>query len=93
MAASKKQDIQILTVVLKMLKQEHIPRLQRMMKRLNQGEKLSAYEIHDLKRIYDSTMKNFRLVERNPEYMELAMRYIELYTDVVNKAVENDKAK
>ena len=91
MKRTNPDDARTLAVVITKLNQEHIPRLVRMKERLDRGEKLSDVEINDLKRIYDSTMKDSKLVERNPEFLEVSMRYVELYTAVLNKALELEK--
>jgi hypothetical protein len=91
MSESKKEDVQVISVVLKKLTQQHIPRMQRMLERLNQGEKLSAADINTLKRIYESTGKDTRRIERNPEYKDVAVRYVDLYTTVIKKAMEAEE--
>jgi len=36
-------------------------------------------------------MKSWSLVEKNPKYLDLAVRYVELYTAVISRALENEK--
>ena len=86
-------DSRTLAVVIAKLNQEHIPRMKRMKERVDRGEKLSDSEINDLQRIYDDTMKDFRMVERNPEYLDVSIRYVELYTSLLNKALDNEKKR
>ena len=93
MTQSNPEDAKTLAVVIAKLTQEHIPRLKRMKERVERGEKLSDQEINDLKRIYDGTMKESRIVERNPEFMDITLRYVELYTTVLNKALENEQSR
>lgn len=69
-----------------------IPRIKRMLERIDKGEKLGDEDIQHLKREYDESMKDWRLVERNPKYLNLALRYVELYTHVVSRALENQEA-
>jgi hypothetical protein len=87
-----KQDEAILNLLVHQLNEYRLPRIQRMLKRLDEGEKLTDVDIQHLKREYDESMKDWRLLERNPKYMDLGLRYVELYTDLITKAVENEQA-
>ena len=91
MTDQKKQDVQVLTEVLHKLTTVQIPRLQRMLDRLNQGEKLSAADINKLQSSDYTSMQSVKRLERNPEYAELASQYVDLYTTVIKKAVENEQ--
>ena len=44
-----------------------------------------------LKLEYDESMKDWSLIERNPKYKDLALRYVELYMSIIEKALANEQ--
>jgi len=73
-------------------KEYRLPRAQRMLEKVNGGEKLSDSDIQFLKRVYNDGRNTQPLVKRHPEYNDLIARYISLYTEIINKGLENEKA-
>ena len=73
-------------------RESRLPRAQRMLDRVNGGEKLSDSDIQFLKRVYKDGRNTQSLVKRHPEYNDLIARYISLYTEIINKGLENEKA-
>jgi hypothetical protein len=55
-----KQDEAILNLLVHQLSEYRLPRIQRMLKRLDEGEKLTDVDIQHLKREYDESMKDWR---------------------------------
>ena len=88
-----KQDEGTLAVLVHNLNTAHLPRAKRMLKRLESGEKLNDEDILILKLEYEESMKDWGLIERNPKYKDLAMRYVDLYTTIIEKALENEQAR
>jgi hypothetical protein len=74
-------------------KEFRLPRAQRMLDKVNGGEKLSDNDIQFLKRVYNDGRKTQPLVRRHPEYNDLITRYISLYTEIIDKGLENEKIK
>ena len=74
-------------------KEYRLPRAQRMLDKVNAGEKLSDNDIQFLKRVYNDGRKTQPLVKRHPEYNDLISSYISLYTKIITKGVENEKTK
>jgi hypothetical protein len=68
-----------------------LPRAQRLLKRVNAGEKLEELDIHFLKRVYKDSRDTQALIARNPEYMTLVSKFIDLYTEIIAKGLENEK--
>ena len=85
-----KQDEATLAVLVHSLNTSRIPRAKRMLDRLENGEKLSDEDINILKIEYEEFMKDTGLVERNPQYMGLVSRYVDLYTTIIERALENE---
>jgi hypothetical protein len=74
-------------------KEYRLPRAQRMMEKVNGGEKLSDSDIQFLKRVYEDGRNSQPLVKRHPEYNDLISRFIGLYTEIITKGLENEKTK
>ncbi len=86
------QDETTLKLLVYQLNKYHLPRAQRMMGRLEQGEKLTDEDIQNLKLEYDESMKDWSLLERNPKYLDLGIRYVDLYTNIISRALKNEQA-
>ena len=87
-----KEDAGTIAALMIRFKEYRLPRAQRMLDRVNGGEKLSDSDIQFLKRIYKDGRNTQSLVKRHPEYNDLIARYISLYTEIINKGLENEKA-
>ncbi len=87
-----KEDAGTIAALMIRFKEYRLPRAQRMLERVNSGEKLSDNDIQFLKRVYKDGRNTQSLVKRHPEYNELITRYISLYTEIINKGLENEKA-
>ena len=87
-----KKDAGTIAALMIRFKEYRLPRAQRMLERVNDGEKLSDSDIQFLKRVYNDGRNTQPLVKRHPEYNDLITRYINLYTEIIDKGLENEKA-
>ena len=87
-----KEDAGTIAALMIRFKEYRLPRAQRMLEKVNGGEKLSDSDIQFLKRVYNDGRNTQPLVKRHPEYNDLITRYISLYTEIINKGLENEKA-
>ena len=92
MMEQSKEDAGTIAALMIRFKEYRLPRAQRMLEKVNGGEKLSDSDIQFLKRVYNDGRNTQPLVKRHPEYNELITRYISLYTEIIAKGVENEKA-
>ena len=70
-----------------------LPRAKRLLKKVNSGETLNAGDIAFLKRVHEDNKHNVRLVKRNPKYQGLVTGFMELYTEIITKGLENEKTQ
>ena len=70
-----------------------LPRAQRMLDDVHDGETLSRSDIEFLKRVYKDNRANQALFKRNPDYFHLMAGFIDLYTEIIAKGLENEKAR
>lgn len=53
----------------------------------------SDSDIRFLKRVYADSRDNQQLVKRNPDYSHLISGFIDLYSEIIAKGIENEKAR
>ncbi len=75
------------------LKDYRLPRAMNMLENVKEGERLSNEDISFLKRVYNDARSTLPLVQRNPEYNDLVARALDLYTEIITRGLENEKAK
>ena len=74
-------------------KESRLPRAQRLLEKVNGGEKLGDSDIQFLKRVYQDTRNYRSLVERHPEYNNVFTGFIDLYTEIITTGLENEQSK
>ena len=86
------KDAGTIAALMMRFRESRLPRAQRMLERVNSGEKLSDSDIEFLKKVYKDSRNTQPLVKRHPEYHQLVAGFIDLYTEIINKGLENEKA-
>ena len=81
----------ISTLMIRMT-ETRLPRAQRLLEKVNDGSTLSDSDIRFLKRVFKDSRSNQSLFRRNPEFIDLISRFIDLYSEIVAKALENEKS-
>lgn len=85
------KDAGTIAAVMARLQKSRLPRAKRMLERVKQGETLSESDLAFLHRVFDDSRHMRPLVERNPKYLSLVTRMLDLYSDIVSKALENER--
>jgi len=88
-----RRDAGTITALMIRLKESRLPRAKRLLEKVNEGDLLSDQDIAFLERVYNDSRNSQPLVKRHPEYHELIVRVMNLYTEIINKGLENEKAK
>jgi len=84
------KDTGTLAALMLYLEEVRLPRALRILERVNGGGRLSERDIRFLKRVYRDSRINEPLVKRHPEYNGLISRCFILYTEIINKGLENE---
>lgn len=71
--------------------ESRLPRAERMLEDVRAGEKLSDEDIDYLERVYDEGKFNGALWARHPEYHQILVKFTDLYLEIVQRGVENEK--
>lgn len=70
---------------------QRLPRAIYIKEKVDRGEVLNELDIQFLEEIFSSASKIKPLVDRHPEYETLAAKSIHLYSEIMDKALENEK--
>ena len=88
----EKRDAGTIAALIIRMKDYRLPRAKRMWERVNKGEKLRDGDIEFLNRVIKDSRNSEALIQRHPEYHGLVVRFMDLYTEIINKGVENEKS-
>ena len=89
----KSKDAGTIAALMLRFKEYRLPRAMSLLDKVNGGETLSDEDISFLKRVYNDSRTTAALVQRNPDYNDIVVRAIDLYTEIITKGLENEKAK
>ncbi len=82
----------LIEVLLERLDKQRLPRLLDIKKNLKQNNKLSDYDIEFLEEVLHDTKNNEHLIEQaDDELKTIFMKVVNLYHEITNKALENEK--
>jgi len=91
MKDQSKMDAGTIAALMVRFKDVRLPRTQGLLEKVNAGQKLDDGDIDFLKRVYNDSRNLRPLIERNPEYLSMISKFIDLYSEIVAKAVELEK--
>ncbi len=90
MSHQEEKDDGVLQAMMARLK-GRLPRLLDVKEKVDRGERLDDFDIEFLERVLEGAEESRSLIERNPEYEELAARLVHLYHDITEKALRNER--
>jgi hypothetical protein len=93
MMDQSEKDAGTIAALMLRLTESRLPRAKRLLKKVNSGETLSDGDIEFLKRVHEDSKSNQQLIKRNPKYQGLVTGFMELYTEIITKGLENEKTK
>ncbi len=85
------KDEGVLQAIMTRLESTRLPRLLELKEKVDQGERLNSFDIEFLERALDGVEESTALIERHPEYKELAARLVHLYHSITEKALQNEQ--
>jgi hypothetical protein len=88
---SDQSDDATIQVLFERLVKFRLPRALDIKKRVDAGARLSDSEIDFLKRALEDAQAASKFVVRNPEIHAVGAQIVDLYDEVVRKALENEK--
>ncbi len=70
---------------------QRLPLAQSLKKKVDSGELLNETEHQQLFRVEEDLNKVRALIERNPEYKDICAKILHLWTEIIQKEIENQK--
>jgi hypothetical protein len=86
------QDLGLITVLLERLETQQLPRALALKEKVDRGEQLYDSDLTFLEEVFADARQIKPFLDRHPEYRELAARMANLYKEITDKALENEKA-
>jgi hypothetical protein len=84
-------DAGVCQTLLERLNQQRLPRVLELKEKVDAGEPLGEFDLHFLDEAFTDAQAILPLVDRHPEYQQLAARVIHLYKAIVDQARENER--
>jgi len=85
------EDAGVIAVLLERLDEQRLPRALDVKAKVDRGERLDELDLHFMQELLNDASAAKPLLERHPEYQELAVRVLGLYKEITDKALENEK--
>lgn len=93
MTDQKTHDAGVAQTLLDRMSNQRLPRALEIKEQVDAGEPLSEYDLRFLEDVFADAQAILPMVDRHPEYQQLASRAIHLYKAILDKAMENEKKR
>jgi len=87
------KDAGVIQVMAEQLERTRLPRALSLKEKVDGGATLDELDIEFLEEVFRDAHSVSALVDRHPEWQDLATRMIQLYKEITEKALENEKAQ
>lgn len=91
MTDQKTHDAGVAQTLLDRMSNQRLPRALEIKEQVDAGEPLSEFDLRFLEEVFADAQAILPLVDRHPEYQQLASRAIHLYKEILDKAMANEK--
>lgn len=85
------KNLGVITTLLQRLEKQRLPRALKLKDKVDRGELLDDSDIKFLDTVQADAKKIQPILEQHPEYHELAAQVMNLYAEITEKALENEK--
>ena len=85
------EDTGVILALMQRFNEQRLPETLALKKRVEQGERLSEYDIVFLEKVFSDANHVMPLIDKHPELQSIATRAVSLYKEITEKALENEK--
>ncbi len=85
-------DAGLIQVLAERMETQRLPRALDLKEKVDLGETLNEFDIQFLEEVFNDAQEIRPLIDRHPEWQDLAAKLIHLYKEITEKALENEKA-
>lgn len=83
----------VIAVLVERLEKQRLPRALSLKDKVDSGELLDEFDLQFLEQVFADAGSLKPLLDRHPEYQELASRMVHLYKEITDRAMENEKSR
>lgn len=85
-------EIGVLTAIVERLSGHRLPKLLAMKEKVDKGNPLNDKELDFLKKTVSDSGQVMNMIDKHPQYQELATKVMTLYKEIIDKALEVEKS-
>lgn len=89
--SDQKYDEGVIMAVLERFNKQRLPKALELKERVDAGATLNNLDIHFLQEVMEDAQRLAPLLDRHPEYHDLVGRAAQLYRQITEKALANEK--
>lgn len=84
-------EIGVITAIVERLENQRLPKLFAMKQKLDEGKPLDDTELDFLEKTMVNGREVMAMIDKHPEYQELATKVMALYKEIIDKALQLEK--
>ncbi len=84
-------ELGVIYALVERFEKQRLPRLLELKKRVDKGEVFSESDIRFMNQVVLDTQRSKRLIDRHPDWHKFCAEVINLYEEIVEKALDNEK--